>query len=143
MDPLLRFSGASTRDHAIDLWLDRQSDELQAIAREWFERMRACGDDVRELMHDGCPTACVDDAPFAYVNILRAHVNVGFFHGAALADPGDVLQGNGRFMRHVTVRPGSRIDSVGLAALIVAAYLDIKDKLRGAASRPIAADRER
>jgi hypothetical protein len=26
--------------------------------------MRQCGGDVRELMHDGCPTACVDDAAF-------------------------------------------------------------------------------
>jgi hypothetical protein len=133
MDAFLRFSGASRRDSAIDLWLSRQSDELHAIGREWFERMRECGDDVRELMHDGCPTACVEDAPFAYVNIFRAHVNVGFFHGVALDDPGGLLEGNGRFMRHVKVRPGVQTDSRSLTTLIAAAYLDIKHKLRGAA----------
>jgi len=133
MDSFLRFSGASKRDSAIDVWLDRRSDELHAIGREWFERMRACGDDVRELMHDGHPTACVEDAPFAYVSIFRAHVNVGFFHGAALDDPGGLLEGKGRFMRHVKLRPGSQIDTAALTSLIVAAYLDIKNKLGGAA----------
>jgi hypothetical protein len=49
--------------------------------------MRQCGDDVRELMHDGCPVACIKDAPFAYVNTFTSHVNVGFFHGAKLSDP--------------------------------------------------------
>jgi hypothetical protein len=131
MDAFLRFFGASKRDSAIDFWLNKQPDQLHSIGREWFERMRECGDDVRELMHDGCPTACVDDAPFAYVNIFRAHVNVGFFHGAALDDPGGLLEGNGRFMRHAKVRLGSQIDSAALTSLIVAAYVDIKDKLGG------------
>ena len=133
MDAFLRFSGASKRDSAIDVWLDAQPDELHAIGREWFARMRDCGDDVRELMHDGCPTVCVEDAPFAYVNIFRAHVNVGFFHGAALDDPAGLMEGTGRFMRHVKVRPGSQLDAAALAALIGSAYRDIKDRLRGAA----------
>ena len=49
--------------------------------------MRGCGDDVREHLHDGHPTACIGDAAFAYVNAFRAHVNVGFFLGAILPDP--------------------------------------------------------
>src|SRR5437763_10647989 len=49
--------------------------------------MRKCGDEVRELLHDGCPVACLGDAPFGYVNVFASHVNVGFFHGAALPDP--------------------------------------------------------
>jgi len=133
MDAFLRFNGGTSRDPAIDLWLNREPDELHAIGREWFGRMRQCGDDVRELMHDGHPTVCVEDAAFAYVNIFTAHVNVGFFHGATLHDPGGLLEGNGRFMRHVKLRPGSQIDSAALAALIAAAYRDIKDKFRGAA----------
>ena len=136
MDAFLRFSGATRRESAIDVWLNREPDELHAIGREWFARMRECGDDVRELLHDGHPTVCVNDAAFAYVNIFTAHVNVGFFHGATLQDPSGLLEGKGRFMRHVKLRPGSRIDSVALDSLITAAYRDIKDKLRGAAQLP-------
>src|SRR5262249_50146663 len=64
MNPILRFSGAVERDAAIDVWLNSKPDELRSIAREWFAGMRECGEDVRELMHDGCPVACVNDAAF-------------------------------------------------------------------------------
>ena len=126
---LLRFSGAVTRSPAIDLWLGQQAPELGAIAQRWFGRMRGRGDDVRELMHDGCPVACVADAPFGYVNVFTAHVNVGFFRGAQLEDPVGVLQGAGKRMRHVKVRPGAAVDAAALSALIDAAYVDIKARL--------------
>jgi hypothetical protein len=92
--------------------------------------MRQCGTDVRELMHDGCPTVCVEDAPFAYVNAFRAHVNVGFFHGAALTDPAGLLEGTGKCMRHAKVKPGHALDRSSLEALISAAYRDILARLR-------------
>jgi hypothetical protein len=126
---MLWFSGAVERDPSIDCWLNGQTPELGAIVRKWFVQMRECGDDVRELMHDGCPVACVGDAPFGYVNVFRAHVNVGFFSGAELEDPAGLLEGSGRRMRHVKVRPGADLNCAGLSALIDAAYADIKSRL--------------
>ena len=126
---LLRFNGTVERDPAIDAWLNAHGGELGGIAREWFEMMRRCGDEVREILHDGCPVACLGDAPFGYVNVFTAHVNVGFFHGAALPDPGRLLQGAGKFMRHVKLRPGVSINSASLSRLIVAAYSDIKTRV--------------
>jgi hypothetical protein len=125
----LRFNGAVERDRAIDAWMGEHGGELGAIARRWFKAMRQCGDEVRELLHDGCPVACLGDAPFGYVNVFTAHVNVGFFHGAALPDPGRLLQGTGRFMRHVKLRPGTSVDSAALNRLIDAAYSDIKARV--------------
>jgi hypothetical protein len=126
---MLRFDGAVARDPAIDVWLGEQSDTLGPLARKWFEAMRKCGTDVRELMHDGCPTACVDDAPFGYVNVFTNHMNVGFFLGAELDDPKGLLEGSGKRMRHVKLRPGASIDAVALSALVDAAYSDIKMRL--------------
>ena len=80
-------------------------------------------------MHDGCPTVCVQDAAFAYVNAFRSHVNVGFFHGASLADPEGLLEGVGKYMRHVKLKPGRTIDSFALEALITASYQDILTRL--------------
>lgn len=125
MSALLRFSGARDRDPAIERWFDKRQDELGAIAWRWWVQMRRCGADVRELLHDGCPVVCVDDAPFAYVNAYRAHVNVGFFHGVALRDPAGLMQGSGKFMRHVKLKPGVALDTAALQTLIAAAYLDI------------------
>jgi hypothetical protein len=110
-------------------------DELGAIARRWFEVMRGCGDDVRELLHDGHPTACVGDAAFAYANAFKAHVNVGFFRGAELADPDGLLEGTGKFMRHVKLRPDQEVDPGALRRLVRAAYIDIKQRLRSVPAR--------
>ena len=129
MNCTLRFSETVSRDPAIDAWLNGQAPELGTIAHQWFVRMRACGNDVRELMHDGCPVACVADAPFGYVNVFKAHVNVGFFLGAELEDPAGLLLGNGKCMRHVKVKPGADLDFAALNALIDAAYADIKSRL--------------
>ena len=105
------------------------SGELGAIAQRWFEVLRDCGDDVRELLHDGHPTACVSDAAFGYVNAFKAHVNVGFFRGAELSDPNGLLEGAGKFMRHVKLRPEHEVNAAALMKLIEAAYIDMKERL--------------
>ena len=126
---LLRFNGAHDRDPAIDAWMERHAGDLGTIAQKWFEVMRNCGDEVRELLHDGCPVACLGDAPFGYVNVFTAHVNVGFFHGAALPDPARLLQGTGKFMRHVKLTPGTAAHDAALRTLIDTAYSDIKNRV--------------
>jgi len=126
---LLRFNGTVERDPAIDAWMKAHSGELGAIAQKWFQVMRTCGDEVRELLHDGCPVACLGDAPFGYVNVFTSHVNVGFFHGAALPDPARLLQGTGKFMRHVKLRPEAAANTAALVKLIEAAYSDIKARV--------------
>ena len=130
MNPaLLRFDGAVIHDPAIDRWFDHHPVELGSIARHWFQLMRACGDEVRELLHDGCPTACLGDFPFAYVNVFTAHVSVGFFQGASLPDPAHLLQGAGKFMRHTKLRPGVPTSTAALTHLIANAYADMKFRL--------------
>jgi len=126
MSQLFRFPTAIKRDPAIEVWMHEHSGELGLIARRWFEVMRACGNDVRELLHDGHPTACVDDAAFGYVNAFKAHVNVGFFRGAEIADPDNLLEGTGKFMRHVTLKPECDVDTAALTTLIKTAYADMK-----------------
>jgi hypothetical protein len=126
---LFRLNGTVEQDPAIEAWMKEHAGELGAIARQWFEVMRKCGDEVRELLHDGCPTACLGDAAFAYVNVFRSHINVGFFQGAALPDPAHLLQGTGKFMRHVKLRTGAATNAVALSRLIGAAYEDIKARV--------------
>jgi hypothetical protein len=127
---LFRFPSAVKRDRSIEVWMHEHSGELGAIAQDWFEVMRGCGEDVRELLHDGHPTACVADAAFGYVNAFKDHVNVGFFRGAEIADPEGLLEGTGKYMRHVKLRPECRINAPALVALIKTAYTDMKVRLR-------------
>jgi hypothetical protein len=129
VDQIFRIYGVVNRDPTIDIWLNGQPGELGSMAQHWFNVMRSCGHDVREAIHDGCPVACIEDAPFGYVNVFKAHVNVGFFMGAHLKDPTMLLEGTGKNGRHVKLKPGVAVDSVALAKLIDAAYWDIKARL--------------
>jgi hypothetical protein len=77
----------------------------------------------RAALHPGNATAIpLGDAAFGYVNAFTAHVNVGFFRGAEIADPDRLLEGTGRFMRHVKLRPGRSLDARALTKLIDTAY---------------------
>jgi hypothetical protein len=129
----MRFETAVKRDPAIDLWFEAQAPHLGEIARSWFDVMRVQGDDVRELLHDGHPTACIGDAAFGYVNAFTEHVNVGFFLGAWLDDPDGLLQGSGKRMRHVKLMPGREPDPAALQSLIGEAYHSMADQLRAGA----------
>jgi len=129
MNQLFHFPNSLKRDPTIDAWMRAHSGELGVIARRWFDVMRDCGDDVRELLHDGHPTTCVGDAAFAYVNAFKAHVNVGFFRGAEIVDPAGLLEGTGKFMRHVRLGPERDVDATALTKLIETAYADMKGRV--------------
>ena len=125
----MTFPSAVRHDPAIDAWFVQPDHEMRLVVRPWFERMRGCGADVRELMHDGWPTACVGEAAFGYVAAFTAHANIGFYHGADLDDPHGLLEGAGKRMRHIKLRWGAPVDEAALAALIAAAYRDIRGRL--------------
>ena len=127
----MRLPSAVRRDPGVEAWFGDAADPLRLLVRPWFDRMRGCGGEVRELLHDGCPVACVGDLAFGYVNAFRAHANVGFFRGAMLTDPAGLLEGTGKRMRHVKLRLGAATEAEGLAGLIAAAYEDARQVAEG------------
>ncbi len=126
---LFLFNDVSQKLSKIDEWLLGEPDSLFQLARHWFEELRGCGEDVYEIIHDGMPTACVDNAAFAYVNVFKSHANLGFFTGAFLADPAGLLEGTGKRMRHVKLRPGEAMDKAALSNLVQSAYFDVRQRL--------------
>lgn len=129
MEELMRFPEASIQDLRVADWFSGVTDPFRLMVRPWFARMRECGPDIREVLHDGCPTACVEDAAFAYVNAFSAHASIGFFRGTFLADPAGLLEGQGKRMRHVKLKPGQPVDEHALTELISAAYQDMRRQL--------------
>ena len=129
MDEIFRLNNTVRRDPQIERWFGGHADPHRLTVCDWFERMRNCGADVRELFHDGCPVACVGDAPFGYVNAFKAYASVGFFYGALLPDSAKLLEGTGKRMRHVKLRPGHEVNRTALDALILVAYRDLRQRL--------------
>lgn len=133
MEKLLLYTGKDIQNFTMDAWLRGKSPELQPLAVKWFDEIRSCGNDVQDIFHDGYPIGCVNNAPFAYVNVFSSHVNVGFFYGAALEDKNGMLEGNGKRMRHIKVKPGLNYDDAEIKNLIKAAYIDVKKRLNESA----------
>ncbi|MCA9518339.1 MAG: DUF1801 domain-containing protein [Myxococcales bacterium] len=129
MDGIFRFAAAAPHAPEVDAYLAGLREHLRPLATTWFGVMRAAGDDVRELLHDGFPTACVGDAAFGYVAAFSEHVNVGFFFGATLPDPRRLLVGTGKRMRHVKLYPWREPENAALRALVTAAYDDMRARL--------------
>lgn len=126
---LFPLEGAQREDAAVRRWFDEPAPATRRLARLWFDAWRDCGPDVTECLHDGHPTACLQGVALGYVNAFKAHVNIGFFLGATLSDPAGLLEGSGRFMRHVKVRPTLPSDDERLRALMRAAYADLRARL--------------
>jgi len=126
---LFRLRNAEKGHPEVRLWFEEHDGELGGIALKWFNALRMCGDDVTEVLHDNQPTACVGKAAFAYVDVFKAHVNLGFFHGVELPDPDGLLLGTGKFMRHVKLSPKFSVDEDALLKLVRVSYEDIRQRL--------------
>jgi hypothetical protein len=129
MRPLFLLGDTQKSDPAVERWLNVAPGDLGVLARQWFEVLSNCGNDVEETLHDYQPTVCVQGAAFAYIDIYKAHINIGFFQGADLPDPQKLLSGTGKYMRHVKVIPEHSINTKAMTALINAAYTDVKQRL--------------
>jgi len=132
MGKLLLYTGKDLQNITWNDWLNTKAEVLRPIAVKWFEEIRNCGNDVQAIFHDGYPIGCVEHAPFAYVNVFASHVNVGFFYGAELYDKHGMLEGTGKFMRHIKIKPGQSVDENEIKALIKGAYKDIRRRLNEA-----------
>ena len=126
---IFRIDNAQIHHPAVEEWFDNKPEPFRSVARGWFDRARRCGDDVRELIHDGCPVACIGDAAFVYVNVFSQHVNVGFYQGAVLDDPAGILRGDGIYMRHVKLASSIPVNEKALELMIEKAYRDLRDRL--------------
>ncbi len=129
MNTLLRYTGKDIEEMDFDPWLEQKPAALRPIALKWFTVIKNCGQDVEDIFHDGYPIGCVESAPFAYINAFTSHVNLGFFYGADLPDESGLLEGTGKRMRHIKLRPGGSYDEAAILSLIHLAYVDIKERL--------------
>jgi hypothetical protein len=58
---------------------------------------------------------------FCYISAQKEDVNLGFYYGAELPDPQNLLRGNGKLLRHVKIREPKEIHSRALRQLLKAA----------------------
>ena len=129
MDKILRYYGKDLQEIDFEHWLEQKPGSLQDVARRCYAMIQRCGPEVVMIFHDNHPIGCVQDAPFAYLNVFKLHLNLGFFFGADLPDPTHLLQGTGKRMQHIKITPEAGCDDAAMVALLRHAYLDINERL--------------
>jgi Domain of unknown function (DU1801) len=129
MEKLLRFTSKDFQSITFEKWLTSKPKDLQSVATHWYQQMQTCGPDVMVIFHDDYPTACVENVPFAYVNVYTKHINIGFFYGASFFDEHQLLQGTGKRMRHIKIHPNELSNNKAINSFLKTAYLDIKKRI--------------
>jgi hypothetical protein len=102
-----------------DLYLADQRPKNQAVIRALRKLVKRAQPKLVESVKWGNGCWLRDDSPVAYVHAgAPDFTQFGFFHGAKLADPQQLLEGKGDYVRHVKVRAPKDIDEAAFAALL-------------------------
>ena len=97
------------RETAVDAYIEGFPDwrgETAALARH---TIHAVVPDARMSIKWSQPVF-ESNGPFAYIKVFRTSVNIGFWRGAELDDPDQLLTGDGHRMRHLRVTGPSELD---------------------------------
>jgi len=68
---------------------------------------------------------------YCHVPIYSEHLNLGFNRGAILSDPDGLLQGTGKWIRHIPVREPSDYRTEKVRTLVEAAIAVAREDLEG------------
>jgi hypothetical protein len=103
---------------SFDEYLEDQTPRNQAIIRGLRRLVKRVEPGLSETVKWGNGCWVGGDGPVAYVYSAPDYVQFGFFRGSSLKDPGGLLEGNGKYVRHTKVRAPSGIDERSFAALL-------------------------
>ena len=103
---------------SFDQYLADQSPRNQNVIRGLRKFVKATTPQLQESVKWGNGCWVQGKAPVAYVYSAPDHVQFGFFAGSALKDPNRLLQGQGKFVRHIKVRKRSDIDERAFQSLL-------------------------
>jgi hypothetical protein len=113
-----RYRGTLRHDPAIDAYVQTVEGELGAIVARLVALVRSSVPGHDELRVHGFPQFCIQGEPFCYVVGYAKHVNLGFCDGAGLSDPEKLLEGSGKNMRHIKIRPGAKMPGKSLSRMV-------------------------
>jgi hypothetical protein len=103
---------------SFDDYLKGQSSKNQVIIRALRQFVKRIEPGLSEAVKWGNGCWVGGNGPVAYVYSDTGYVQFGFFSGSSLKDPKGLLQGKGKYVRHIKVRDRSAIDERAFSALL-------------------------
>ncbi|AKC86376.1 DUF1801 domain-containing protein [Pseudoxanthomonas suwonensis] len=102
----------------LDAWFAAVPVAQQSTLSALRELVKSLQSDVVEEFKWSRPCYSTARGLFCYLQSTRSHATLGFYHGASLVDPEDLLEGTGKEMRHVKVRDAAACASPAIKALL-------------------------
>jgi len=103
---------------SFDQYLAGQTPRNQDVIRALRKFVKRVAPQLQESVKWGNGCWVEGKVPVAYVYSAPDHVQFGFFRGSTLKDPRGLLNGEGKFVRHIKVRKRSDIDEKVLGTLL-------------------------
>lgn len=109
--------------------------DLRQIAEALRTTVFTLHPDATEVVRLGDRASCLGYGPkkmseaHCYIMPHKKWINLGFFYGALLDDPDELLEGTGKKLRHVKVRSLEAANNPAVKALIQAAMAERKAAL--------------
>lgn len=103
---------------SFDEYLADQSPRNQTIIRALRRFVKRAAPKLEESVKWGNGCWLNENDPVSYVYASEDHVQFGFFGGSALDDPKGLLEGEGKFVRHIKLRKTSDMDERTFKALL-------------------------
>jgi hypothetical protein len=113
--------GSSGPDPRIDAWLREQSKDQRDLCKAARELLGTALPAAREDVKWGFPT-WVGNGNIVAIAPYADHVNLQFYQGASLPDPGRNLEGTGKALRHVKLHHAKDLKTPAVKALVRAAW---------------------
>lgn len=99
-------------------WLDSLPENQQSLLLRLREMVRASHDDIVEEFKWSRPCYSINGELFCYLHAAKNHVTIGFHKGVELSDPQQLLEGEGKGMRHIKVRSADDVHEKAIGELI-------------------------
>lgn len=128
-------SSSNAKFGTFDDLVARLDPKIEQIARSLRTIILSVDPDAVEVVRLGDNAASFGLGPkkmseaYAYIMPKAAYVNLGFYNGAALADPTGLIEGTGKRLRHVKVYSTEDADRPELRRLIESAKVERRQAL--------------
>ena len=107
-----------TFDSQIESYLAGKDPQLRQIVSATRQLVESAVPRATKTLNSWRVPSYEFNGPLFYLDVSTRHVTLGFFHGAALADPRGFLEGTGKNLRHVKVTSLDDLQRSGLKTLL-------------------------
>ncbi len=100
-------------------WKKDQSSKNQRLVTALQRVVKRCAPHLATTVKWGQGCFAAGDVPKVFIHAEEDHVQFGFYRGSSLNDPDGLLEGKGKYVRHVKIRGPKDIDERALTALVL------------------------